>query len=542
MTEPMSTSSQTTCQVDHTGWRRFRLPLFAITVPLLMKFALLVIHRFEVIPEVIFPLTIAFQFTAFLVGILLILWFLVASGFSPWVRLAGVGMLTATVAVVLATVRSIEFDGQMNPLVTFRWQPDPEAVLAEHFARSGPPLGDADLTVGANDSPAYRGRNGDGAYPEARLSGSWPPMPRELWKHPLGGGHAGIAVAGNSAITLEQRGDDEVIVCYDRDTGVERWKYAYPARFHQSEPMGGDGPRTTPTVVEGTVISLGATGELVCLNGTTGSRVWQTNILRDNGAKNLEWGVSASPLVLGSLVIVNPGIDPGNNRGQAVAAYDRLTGEKRWANGSHPAAYASPMRVVLAGQEQVVVFDGAGLGGYHPEDGRELWRYPWVSDMGMNSAQPLWLGDNRLFVSSEKANGCALLEVSLDPSGTWVVRERWKSRALAARFSNMVSHGGMVYGLGDGRLTCVDLATGQRRWREGNYGNGQVILAGNQLIITAESGDVALVATNSENGEELGRMRVFKHRTWNVPALAGRQLFLRNHREIACLELPEAVE
>ena len=535
---PETATSSTVHQGDHIGWRRFRLPLFVILVPSLMKIALVLVHRFEVVPEVIFPLTIAFQLTALLAGMLLLLWFFLASGYTRRVRLIGAGLVAGIVAMLFALIRSVEFDGQMTPLVNFRWEPDPAVVLAEHLTRAGPPRGNADLSVGDNDSPAFRGRNGDGVYPDAGLARSWPPLPRIRWKQPVGGGHSGIAVAGNAAITLEQRGEYETIVCYDRDSGAQRWHFSYPARFQHSEPMGGDGPRTTPVIVDGTVISLGATGELVCLDGATGNKIWQTNILQDNGAKNLEWGLAASPLVLGSLLIVTPGIDPRNNRGQAVAAYDRLTGEKRWANGRYPAAYASPMRVVLGGLEQVLVFDGAGLGGYHPADGSELWRYPWVSDMGMNSAQPLWLGDNRLFVSSEKANGCALIEVRLEPTGVWEVRELWKTRALAARFSNMVSHGGMVYGLSDGRLTCVDLATGQRRWRDGNYGNGQIILTGSLLLITAESGDVALVAADPDRWHELGRMTVFSHRTWNVPALAGRHLFLRNHREMACLELP----
>jgi outer membrane protein assembly factor BamB len=301
--------------------------------------------------------------------------------------------------------------------------------------------------------------------------------------------------------------------------------------------MGGDGPRTTPTIAGDDVYSLGATGELVCLDGKSGKPKWQRNVLADNGATNAEWGLSGSPLVHQNLVIVNPGVNPANNAGKAVAAYDRATGNPVWANGRHPAGYASPQLNALAGTVQVLIFDGGGLGGYDPATGAELWRYPWKTAMGMNCAQPVVVGMDRVFVSSEKSNGGAVVEVRryID---AWTAHEVWRTRALSARYSSPVIRDSHLYGLSDGRLTCVNLATEQKVWAEGQYGNGQLVLAGNVLVVTSEDGKLTLAAADPAEYRELGRIDVFKDRTWNTPALAGKHLFVRNHREMACLELP----
>lgn len=518
--------------------QRVWLPLSALVIPLLLWLTLQAIHKYEWVPEAIFLLTMLFQVSLLAAIIVGVVWFFGLSGAPFWSKAAVIVIAAGLGVAANKTIRAIEFDGQMNPKVYFVWDPDPDQQLAEHLQSAGPEIGGADLTISPTDSPAYRGLAGDGVTPQVTLSDTWETIPKTLWRHPVGGGHAGVAVAGNSAITLEQRGEEEVIVCYDRNTGAERWTVAYPARFHHTEPMGGDGPRSTPTIAAGRVYTLGATGELLCLDGATGARIWQKNVLQDNGAKNLEWGLSTSPLVIGSRVIVNCGVDPSNNTNQAVAAYDCTTGEKLWASGSHPAGYASPLRATLDGVEQVVVFDGGGLGGYDPATGAELWRHPWRSDMGMNSAQPLVVGENRLFVSSEKANGCAVVDVRRGSDGKWTVQEVWKNRALAVRFSNPVLDAGYLYGLTDGRLICVDVASGQRRWREGDFGNGQMVRAGGLLVLTSESGEIALVTPNPQEFDERARFPLFSHRTWNVPALAGKQLFVRNHHEMAVLELP----
>lgn len=521
------------------GWlRRNRAPL-APLVPLVGLWAALrVMNKFEIGLEFLMAVMMAFQFAVMLSVLFWAGWFLFASGFAARTKAAVAGFVVLAIGGLVAAIGTFEFDGQMSPKVRWRWEPTAEQLLETHLAAAPAPVGAADVTVGSTDSPYFRGPAGDGVTPGVTLADWAKTPPKELWKHPVGGGHAGVAVAGNAAVTLEQRGPNEVVVGYDRTTGNRRWEFAYPAEFTHTQPMGGGGPRTTPAIADGAVFTLGATGELVCLDGASGAKRWQVNVLANNGAKNLEWAMSGSPLVVGKLVVVNPGIDPDSNAGKAVAAYDRATGAKVWAAGTHMAGYASPVLAKLGGTEQVVIFDADGLGGYDPAAGTELWRHPWKSPMGMNSAQPVVVGADRVFISSEKGNGCAVVEVKL-ADGKWTTREVWKTLALAARYTTPVVVGGHAYGLTDGQMACIDLATGKRQWRDGNFGTGQILRAGDKLVVTAESGRVVLVAPDPTELKELGEVGVFKDRTWNMPALAGNQLFVRNHREMGVLELPK---
>src|SRR5262249_18573002 len=148
-------------------------------------------------------------------------------------------------------------------------------------------------------------------------------------------GFSGFAVAGNIAITLEQREEEEAVVCYDRATGKQRWICAYSAHFRHPT---GDGPRATPTITEDARgYSMGALGDLVCVDGHTGSVMWHVSILEDNEAKRVEWGMTSSPLVVGDLVVVNAGVDPKNNVGRSLVAYNRQTGKRVWGTGKEGA-------------------------------------------------------------------------------------------------------------------------------------------------------------------------------------------------------------
>jgi outer membrane protein assembly factor BamB len=340
-------------------------------------------------------------------------------------------------------------------------------------------------------------------------------------------------------VTIEQRGDSEVVVCYDRASGKERWAHSYPAAFRHSEPMGGDGPRATPTIAAGDVFSLGALGDLVCLEGTNGKPRWKVNIIEDCKARVLRWGMSGSPLVLGERVIVCPGINSDSNAGQAVAAYDRKSGKRLWAAGDKPAGYSSPMKATLCGVEQVLLFDARGLAGIDPHDGAELWRRPWLTGMDMNIIQPLVVPGDRVFISSEASNGGALVQVQREGE-RWSTEVVWQNRALGSKFCNPVYYQGHIYGMSNGWMTCLDARTGERAWRGPQHGHGQILLTGDQMLITTEKlGQLVLAAADPKAYRELGRIDLFGGKTWNTPALAGRHLFVRNHNAMACLELAE---
>jgi outer membrane protein assembly factor BamB len=354
-----------------------------------------------------------------------------------------------------------------------------------------------------------------------------------LWKQPVGGGYASFAAAEGRLFTIEQRRTEEVVAAYDAATGRELWTASWPGEFR--EWNGGDGPRATPAWSEGTVYALGALGELRALDAATGATRWRVNILEDNGAANLQWGMAASPLVVADTVVVHPG---GAN-GRSVVAYDRRSGERRWAALDDKAGYSSPMLATLAGREQILLLTARRLVALTPDRGELLWSYPWVTEYDVNASQPVLLGENRVLVSSGYGTGAAAIEISAE-GGRFSVRELWRNTRLKNRFSSSVVHDGYVYGLDETILTCLDARTGEQKWKGGRYGHGQFVLAGGHLVLLSEDGDLVLVRATPERHTELRRFPVLDGKTWNHPILDDGLLVVRNLAEMAAFDLRRA--
>jgi outer membrane protein assembly factor BamB len=377
--------------------------------------------------------------------------------------------------------------------------------------------------------PGYRGQERDGVY-RGSIRVSWEGL-APIWKKPIGGGRASFAVADGRAFTIEQRRQQEVVAAYDVTTGRELWTNAWPTRFTQWMG-GGEGPRATPAWADGHVFALGARGELRCLDAATGRLVWRTNILQDAGAKNLRWGMAASPLIAGDSVIVLP----GGSAGRSVAAYDRRTGKRLWTALDDKQAYASPMQVTLLGVPQLLVVSAKRLVGLSLDRHEVLWEFPWSTGHDASAAQPIVIGDQRVFYSSGYGGGAAVVELS-KAGERFAVREVWRTNRMKNRQSSSVLHGGFIYGLDEGILACLDAATGELKWKGGRYGHGQVLLAGQHLVITTEDGSLVLVAATPERLQELARVPAIEGQTWNVPAFADGVLLVRNTEEMAAFDL-----
>jgi outer membrane protein assembly factor BamB len=321
------------------------------------------------------------------------------------------------------------------------------------------------------------------------------------------------------------------------------WVHEDTARF---EGLGGLGPGATPTVTpNGRVYAIGNTGILNCLDGTTGRLTWTVNILTDVGAKKVaSHGTCASPLLNGAHIVVCP----TGAGGPSLAAYSCGNGERLWAMGTEQASYSSPMMVLLEAQGQILLGNAAGLTAHDFGTGKVLWHFPWTNSEHINVAQPIVLpASNQVFFSTGYGKGSAVIQLRaarveegvLGEVGPWTVETLWEnSRAMKTKFTTPVLHGDYVYGLDDGILECIDPRTGKVKWKDGRYGHGQILLAGNRLIVQAENGTVVLVEPSPEKLIERGRIAALSSRTWNNPALAGRILLVRNDREAACYELP----
>ena len=465
------------------------------------------------------------QTAAALFGLLflLVLWTLLLSRMAWKLRLAIVGGLVVLGALGVGLFRIEGVSGDLVPILSFRFAGEP--TYAEQAETAGA------VATSPNDYPQFLGPHRDGAAGgPIEISPDWQASPpRELWRHPIGDGWSSFAVVGDAAVTQEQRGPLEMVVRYELTTGKEVWAHGDETRYET--PVGGVGPRATPTIDRGQVFTLGATGILNALDLADGERLWSKNLLEEHGGALPDWGKSNSPLVVGDLVIVSA----GGPDGHSLVAHHRDTGQLVWSAGDGASGYSSAHHAVLGGREQILSFNAGSVTAHAVEDGSILWSEPWASAQP-NVAQPVVLDESRVLFSTGYGIGSKLFQVAPEGEGI-TVSELWESRRLKSKFANIVHYNGVLYGLDDGILTAVDPADGERLWKGGRYGHGQIVRKGALLIIQAEDGGVVLVEARPDAHRELARIDALNEKTWNPPALAGRYLLVRNHREAVCYEL-----
>jgi hypothetical protein len=366
-----------------------------------------------------------------------------------------------------------------------------------------------------------------------KISGDWSASPpRLVWKRSVGPAWSSVLVVGDRLFTQEQRDGNEAVVCFDARTGDQRWAHEYPARFE--ETVSNVGPRATPTFAAGRLYALGATGVLTCLDAATGKRLWSREITADAEAKPPRWGYSGSPLVVGDKVIVFA----GGKAGKDLLAYDTQTGDLAWGAAVGQDSYSSPQLVTVDGEPQVLMLADRGLTAVRPATGEALWQHGTAMPGAPRAVQIHSLGRTHLVVGTLAGPGVARIEVTR-AGGDWKVTEQWATAALRPEFPDFVVHEGHAYGFDNGILCCIELEGGERKWKEGRYGRGQVLLLADQpaLLVLTEKGQSVLLAANPERREELGRFQALEGKTWNHPVIAGGRLYARNADWLACYDL-----
>ena len=479
--------------------------------------------------------------------LLIVAWALFFSRLAKRTRLLIFGGLVGAALLFSVSFRFSQFSGNMMPIYEWRWanrilptadgqSPKPTAVTAAH------PL--AKLSF-----PQFLGPSRDCKIPGPNLATDWDAEPpKKLWRQPIGAAWSGFVVASQRAVTQEQRGEDEAVVCYDLQTGAVLWLHT-DAGYYKTT-IAGEGPRATPTIHDGKVYTLGATGVLNCLDLATGKPVWQRHIAIDaeldldapvdqsgmsaNRNKAKEWGYASSPLIVDDKVVVSAG---GEN-GKSLFAYDTASGEPVWSGGNSRAGYSSARLAKLHGETQILIFNQDGLAAHSPQNGSVAWEFDWGVPYP-HVSMPVSLPGNRVLLSLGYGKGSKLLQVDFD-GGVFSATELWKSIRMKAKFTNLVFHDGHIFGLDDGMFACIDAERGRRQWKDGRYGHGQILLRGSHILVMAENGDVVLLEANPEKQVELTKFAALDGKTWNPPALAGDYLLVRNHREAACYKLPLA--
>lgn len=470
------------------------------------------------------------------------------SGFAvALVCLAGVRSFARTgLALLLALVafgfwdlvRTDAIWGNFRTSRSWRWESTAEELFVEKLAARTPGetlvgTAIAEQPLAEPEWPAFRGPDRNGVQPGIVLSEDWQARPlQEIWRIQVGPGWSSFSVAGDRLFTQEQRGEIEVVVCYDANSGAELWVHQDNSRFW--EVVGGAGPRATPSLSEGNLFALGAAGLLNRLDPVTGEQVWQRDINKDAGRAPPQWVYASSPLITNGVVIVHAG---GPDE-KGLLAYDVETGDLRWNSPAGDDSYSSPQLAEVGGRSAVLMLTNKGLTFVDAADGSLLGKHDWEFQ-GYRVVQPLVVDGSSVLLGSAMGTGTQRIDVSL-VGEQFVAQESWLTRDMSPYYNDYVAHGGYLYGFDNNIFACVDLATGERKWKKGRYGHGQVLLLPDQdqLLVISEDGELVLLRATPEKLIELARHQVLDGRTWNHPVLVGNRLYVRNGEEAACLEVP----
>ena len=443
-------------------------------------------------------------------------------------------------------LRNEGMTGEYKMGTHWRWSRTPEELMLASSqsqkalnvaipAKSADNVQKSAMTLANPEWPGFRGPDRAARWLGPRISTNWTAHPPEqLWRISVGPAWSSFAVAGQLLFTQEQRGPMETVVCYDAEAGREIWKREIEARF--DDPLGGPGPRATPTLASDGLYVTGATGTFIRLDPLTGAVVWKQDLTTMAQRKAPMWGFAASPLITGGFAIVYAG-GPG---GKGLLAFDVTSGALRWSAASATDSYASPQLNAIWDEQLVLMLTNDGLLLVDPATGRERLKYDWKFQQ-YRALQPRVIENGIVLLPTPMSTGTRAIRIT-KANGQFAAEELWTSQNLKPDFTDLVTYQGYAYGNDAGIWTCIDLKTGERKWKGGRYGKGQALLLENSglLLIAAEQGQVALVSADPNRYNEVASFKALEGKTWNHPVLVGDRLYVRNAQEAAAYKLPSA--
>ncbi|MFQ5528451.1 MAG: PQQ-binding-like beta-propeller repeat protein [Thermoanaerobaculia bacterium] len=417
---------------------------------------------------------------------------------------------------------------RQRALVPLRLEPRIALTVAAVAVSLAAPLA---VPLPAENWPQWRGQGRNGQSPETGLALAWsedgPPL---AWQRPAGQGFSSVASVDGRLYTAWASGDQELVVALDADGGQELWSTSIGPLY---ENQRGGGPRSTPTVDGDRLFVQGAAGRLAAVALANGELLWSRDLVAELGAEVPIWGFSASPLVVGELVIV-----PVGGEGQAVAAFHRSDGRLLWSAHDDAASYSSAVLAELAGREQIVVLTGQSVSGFSL-DGEVHWTHPWPVINNINVATPLAIDGRHVFVSTSYDVGAVLLEIK-EGNGRLQAIEVWRDRVMKSHFQGSVRRGDHLYGFDNAFLKCIEIATGEQLWAHRGFGKGQLVLVGDRMIVLGERGALAVVQATPEGYRELAAARLPTQRYWTPPTLADGRLYVRTESDLFAFALDRA--
>jgi outer membrane protein assembly factor BamB len=451
--------------------------------------------------------------------------------------------LAALGAGFSALVRTDGVWGDFSFGFDWRWKPTAEQLAireirqAEKLATKENVQTDAILeSLRSAPWPIFRGPQGNSSQSGLRLSDDWNANPpQEIWRKRIGPAWSSFVVGADRLFTQEQREEDEAVACYDAKTGEPIWSFETPSRFFES--LGGLGPRGTPTLADGSIYALGAEGILVRLNAVDGKLVWKADLKEASGRTEPPmWGFSCSPCVESGFVVVHA----GGKADKGVIAFNVEDGQVAWTAPAGEMSYSSVQKIKLLDQSYLCLLSNTGAHLWEPSTGKSVFDYEF-QHQGYRACQAQVIDGNKLLIPAGMGTGTRLVEFSLGNNGL-EAKELWTSIDMKPDYNDILVHDGNIYGFDNSIFACIGLEDGKRKWKGGRYAKGQALLLSDSglILVVSEKGELVLLRATPEKHQELGKIDALKDKTWNHPVVVGDRLYLRNAEEAVCYKLAAA--
>jgi outer membrane protein assembly factor BamB len=382
------------------------------------------------------------------------------------------------------------------------------------------------------DWPQWRGPNRDDKDPGFTAPKTWPQQPTVKWKVTVGEADATPALVGGKLFVFSRQDDYEVIQCMDAANGMTLWSNRYEVLAPTGPAGGHAGPRSSPTVADGKVVTLGVRGTLSCLEADSGKLLWRKDDIRG-------WPgffTSMSPLVVDGICIAQLG---GKTNG-AVVAYDLASGEEKWKWSGDGTAYASPVVMTVGDTKLIVTQTDKHLIALTLAEGKLAWEIPYIGKgMGAgNYDTPIIDGQTLIYTGL----GRGTIATKLSKEGdTIVAAGLWTNMDNSPKFCSPVLKDGFLYGLAaGGKFYCIDATTGKTAWTEANGSRGDfgsIVDAGSVLIALTPQSELIVFQPSDKEFNEVASLKVADTPTYAQPLLSGNRLFVEDQDSVALLTL-----
>jgi len=392
-------------------------------------------------------------------------------------------------------------------------------------------------TCFAQDWNQWRGPNRDAVVASFSAPGTWPDKLKPLWKVQVGIGHSSPVVAGKRVYVHTRKDENEVVSCFDLDSGKQLWADSYPTpyKMNPAAVTHGKGPKSTPVVSDNKLFTLGISGILSCYDAATGKLLWRREFSKANKATSPLYGTAMSPLVDRGILIVHVG---GHDSG-TLTAFDSGTGETRWEWSGDGPGYASPIVVEISGIRQIVTQTQKHIVGISASKGQLLWEIPFETEFLQNIVTPVIYKQTLILSGIDKG---VFAVQPLPSGGVGVTKQIWANTDVSMYMNSPVVIGDYVYGLSNkrkGQFFCLDARTGKTQWvsngREGD--NAAIVAAGQFLMLLTEGAELVIARADPKQFEIIKKYSVADSPTWAHPVLVGKRVLIKDASSLALLGL-----